>query len=123
MKGIMDEEFKHGVGTDEIFGYISLCFAMFFLIAVCIIVYVFLFSKSGEFDRSIVTIFVGMSAIGWPIVFYQERMEQRKRYFDYLDNFEYIMLIEAMSSDLDKQSKAAISQYLSIKELPGKKAI
>lgn len=123
MKSIMDEEFKHGVGADERFGYVSLCFAMFFLIAVCIIVYVFLFSKSGEFDRSIVTIFVGMSAIGGPVVFYQERMERRKRYFDYLDNFEYIMLIEAMSSDLDKQSKAAISQYLSIKELPGKKAI
>ncbi|MFM5295243.1 hypothetical protein ACEUAI_13555 [Aeromonas veronii] len=119
----MDEEFKNGVGTGERFGYVSLCFAMFFLIAVCIIVYVFLFSKSGEFDRSIVTIFVGMSAIGGPVVFYQERMERRKRYFDYLDNFEYIMLIEAMSSDLDKQSKAAISQYLSIKELPGKKAI
>ncbi len=121
MKSIMDEEFKHGIETDDKFGYVSICFAMFFLIATCIIVYIFF--GGGEFDRTIVTLFIGMSAIGAPVVFYQERMEQLKRYFDYLDNFEYIMLIEAIHSDLDKQSKAAISKYLSIKELPGKNAI
>ena len=123
MKSIMNEEFKYGVGTDVKFGYVSMCFAMFFLIAACIIMYVFFFSRSGEFDRSIITVFIGASVIGGPIVFYQGRMEQRKRYFDYLDSFEYITLIEAIDSNLDKQSKMAIAKYLSIKELPGKNAI